>query len=1412
MANGVKTYQIQINGITESVKAVESLNKELNELEARIKALEGKSVGVKASGGGGGSSSSKASLSEEEKLAKQIEQIDAKRVAYSKEIYQNYLAAKDVLKETVTDQKSIAASERLQANSYSNTIQGMKQELADIKSAMQTVDLGDTGKMDAMVKRANELNEALKKIEESYGQFGRNVGNYATAANGFQKVRISVGGTIREFNSAREAIKTLNNELKTMAINGQQDTEAFKELRQAVMQLESAANDAKKPMDNIMDTMQGLVAIANVSHGLSAFFGIDDDKIQRSIQKLVALQNALNGMQAISKQMQSNEGIGKIFSLGNASIDRFVGRLTGARVGMNGLVASTRGATIAVRGLSVALKGIGIGLVVELVTRLMSAFEDMIKDMDSAEKQISRVDEALNTLNASLKTRNDLLATSYMKGEISDEEFLSKTYQDQSYYLAEQINLLRERAALMNQQNERGFFNMFWTGTVGGGFTGQHMKESQSVESYSWLNDLSPNIKVTVDDLKQLEEEFRKCQEAWREGEDYFSKWGNGIGDWINSLFTTVADTERVLHGLGNIKLSDFVASFADINKQFKDGKISAEEFGNEVGKLKAELNSNDVLQSVIANLDKYIPDEGVRKAVENIINQIIRLDDAFNMTSPEQIHHWMQVRIDAMAEGTGKIKAQIDADEKYEIAQYGKTQEQINLIHAKYNRKRLDALKKYNDQAKEKAKKHANELEAVEKELNSLRIENMKEGLDKQLAQLEEERRQRLQKAKTNGIKVEELTLEINKLYDKKILDAKKEWAYNVEQVYINMWNKIYQINHKNAQMNFDAQLNEIERQYDKLQDIVAKDFSGVGLDYSNKGYSVEKKPKRNKSADSDNASDFKYKVLKEKEEEYTKRLRKEFDTRTDDRKKYYSEIEKLEIEEENKLYDISVKKANENLNNELRNLKNSYSKEDKEIKNHYDKGIITLEQYNEAVARLEEERSEQEAQIQIKYQNEAEKREIEHNDKIVSIKQQSDNSVLQNYKDFIDKLSNIDSSDVIKNGMGFVNISATKKRNKELIDAYRKLGTDITTEINKLKEKLNNSELTKKQREEIEKLINTYSALLSMIGIAVNRVQSDTKKTLQTAIAEIGQYVQAALDSFNQIMSAVWQAEDNAFDKEQEQLDKLNEELDKKLDEQQDIVQQHKSAIDSIEDELATARGDRRQHLIDQLNAEMAAQRAAQKQEQKIQKEKEAAQKKQDALEKKRKKAQYQRDMLQAIVNGAMAVTYAAMNAWPVPAIPMMALAAATTAVQLGIMAANKPYAKGGVLEGPSHKQGGIPVGNTGIEVEGKEYVIRKKSTTPNVELLDMINRSERKLNLDDFIDFYTSGKIKKNISSMSPRTRFAEGGTIPTITNDYAFDDRLLTAFEDYSNRPVYVSVVDINNRQDAVKNVQVLAGIE
>ena len=296
--------------------------------------------------------------------------------------------------------------------------------------------------------------------------------------------------------------------------------------------------------------------------------------------------------------------------------------------------------------------------------------------------------------------------------------------------------------------------------------------------------------------------------------------------------------------------------------------------------------------------------------------------------------------------------------------------------------------------------------------------------------------------------------------------------------------------------------------------------------------------------------------------------------------------------------------------------------------------------------------------------------------------------------------------------------------------------------------------------------------------------------------------------------MLSKVW----HMFDKEQDEIDKWNEKLDKALDEQQEIVEEHKNNIDSIEDELATARGDRRQHLIDQLNAEIAAQRAAQKEEQRIKKEQEQAKKKEEALEKKRRQEEYERNVMQAFISWHLSIANGLATQPFMPlGIAMGALATVLGAAQYALVKSQKPYAKGGqldggVAQGKRHRDGGIPVLGGRASIEGGEFITNRQTTANNVDLLEFVNSKHRKLNIDDFIDFYSSGKAKKNIISMSPRTKFADGGQIPTLDNTYSFDDRLLESFEKYSNRPVQVSVVDINNKQDDVKRVQALAGLE
>ena len=1376
-----KSYQIVINGLKESISAVDSLNKQLDALDKRLNALSSKTVNV-STNTNSSKSSSTSSLSEEAKLEKQIEQLEEKRIAYSKEIYQNYLAAKDVLQETVEDQKEIAAQERLQANTYSNTMKGMKQQLSDIKKVMQTTDLGSDEFKD-MTKKAKELTDKLKELEESYGQFGRNVGNYKSAFDDIKKVTVQIGGTAREFNSVRDASRQLTQELKAMVIAGKEDTKEYKELAEAVhnfemaaKRAESAVNDLKASssgMDDILDMFESFSALGSIGQGLSAFFGFDDAEIQRSIQKLVALQNVMQGIEKIRQQMNTQEGIGKIFAQGNTAIDSFVARITGAQIGINGLTKSSRAATVAVRGLSLALKGIGIGIAMFAISKVIDGISNLGKEMNSTESQTNRLDEALKSLNKTYEERNNMLSSTYLKGGISDEEFLSRQYQSQTEYLSEQISLLRERASLMARQNEfGGFWSMDFldSGTKGGSFTGNKMNGASTVESYSWLSDLTPMLKVTVNNIKEVEDEFKKCNEAIHDSEDYFTKWGNGVFDWVNSLFTTVKDTERVLVGLGNIRLSDFVASFAEVNEQFKNGQISAEEYGKKIGELKNELNSSDVLRSVIANLDKYIPDEGVREAVNNIINEIIKLDDAFNMTSPAQIHHWMQVRIDGMKEGTAKIKAQMDADEKYEIAQYGKTQEQINLIQAKYNRKRQDALDKYNEQNKNKAKQHARELEAVENELIALRIENMKEGLEKQLAAIDNERRLALQKARENGIKYGELELEINKKYDRKIIEEKRRWAFEVIRTYEDLASRIIQLN-KNT---FDREANTASQNVEM---------------------------KQNKSELSTG-----YSMITPTNYDDSKNLEAYYKKIIDIRKNAIEREAQIEQESLDKQYELN-KREEELRHKRITDLNNG------EFIQQLRNGKITQEQYDKL---MEDEKDAHNAAMNAldkEYASNSEKvtqESLEEQRKLYSDYYGNIINNLRRDKSKIDEILSAQPT-VDKAGWNIVNIGATNNAYKKALEEYDKLKNGVIKKQEELDADLKAGRIKPEdfaiRKEELDNE-------LKGIDKSIQDLLTRQKSLIGDFVQSLMPYIQAVANSFNQIMSAVWNAQDTQFEKEQEMLDKENEIIQDKLSKQADIISDYKSKINSIEDELATSRGDRRQHLIDQLNAEMEAERRAQKEKERLEKEEERNKKKQEDLEKKRKKAQYERDKLQAIVNGAMAVTYAAINTWPIPAIPMMALAASTTAAQLAIMASNKPYAKGGQLDGGvavgnRHRDGGIKVLGGRAEIEGGEFITNRLTTEKNLDLLEFVNSKKKRIDVNDLLEFYSSGSVKKNIAKV--KTKFEDGGYVPTLPNALDIRDQLQNVIINQDNRPIYVSVVDINNKQAQVRNVQTLAGL-
>ena len=115
----------------ESVKAVDSLNDALGMLEEKLKRLEQVNISVSNTNNVSPSTTTRASssrassLQEEDKLLKQIQSTEQQIRDARREDYQQLLAQKDILKDITNEQKERAAAERLAANNYGSTMQGI---------------------------------------------------------------------------------------------------------------------------------------------------------------------------------------------------------------------------------------------------------------------------------------------------------------------------------------------------------------------------------------------------------------------------------------------------------------------------------------------------------------------------------------------------------------------------------------------------------------------------------------------------------------------------------------------------------------------------------------------------------------------------------------------------------------------------------------------------------------------------------------------------------------------------------------------------------------------------------------------------------------------------------------------------------------------------------------------------------------------------------------------------------------------------------------------------------------------------------------------------------------------------------------------------------------------------------------
>lgn len=280
-----------------------------------------------------------------------------------------------------------------------------------------------------------------------------------------------------------------------------------------------------------------------------------------------------------------------------------------------------------------------------------------------------------------------------------------------------------------------------------------------------------------------------------------------------------------------------------------------------------------------------------------------------------------------------------------------------------------------------------------------------------------------------------------------------------------------------------------------------------------------------------------------------------------------------------------------------------------------------------------------------------------------------------------------------------------------------------------------------------------------------------------------------------------------DFAIEETQQELDQISELHDKAMEKVEDSADKIKELNAKLKESSLDNRAALQQQLADEqlLYAKRLAEEKKLAEEEKNTKNKLAQQ------EAKARKVELATQMVMGISNTALGITRA-LSSFPPPLSFIMAgLVGAMGAVQTALIAAQiakvKPvkYAEGGILSGPSHSEGGIPVGRTNIEVEGGEMVVSKRNTERYKDVLYKINRNDPSVRyLQGSRGTYVDTKIRK----------FADGGELNFEAADASLrannsTDRLMSAIGGIDMHPV-VSVVDIATVQDRLVRVRGLAG--
>ena len=1251
-----------------------------------------------------------------------------------------------------------------------------------------------------------ELEELINSGQGAWAQFAQKGNDALNWLFSWSDSTLKATKNTKEFIEAQKTLQNAQeqyNEALANASSHELTDEMYNALAEQVQMSEQAIkgvaglSDEWEKLQNVISNVNGysLDELGNAVSDLKARFPQLSEEIDKYTQAQIRLdyesEDAVDAFkqyqQALEKKNKAEKESDNLLSSMGPKTQAFAKSLQA--MGVYG-----RGAAVAINGLTIALRALGKALVViavlqllaEAVDKLMDGFKwlgDAIKGLFGimSEGEAKKLTNQLDSLQKKLDTLSREYEIQVKLGGMGEAEAQLQKLKDQIQNIGD-TKVTLDADSKMSEWMKELREQLDKTDSDWNDLNKTQQNAAEGLQALTKVN------KDFIDSLKnktpqqQLEAIDNKLKEIGLDS--------NKLGAIDAVLSQDDESIEKFLDGLSDIDadLNDIgVTGAKTFGRLATDIAKAREAAAAAIAMIKADLKS---LENQNIQLKLQLDPTNANLAFQSAISSMAAMAQKYGiMMSPDGLHF------------TAKAGDSTGAQIAKQLEENAKLQKQITDKQiADRKQQEAERIKSERERAANEAKQAAAEAKKRANNETAARLEAMEDGMEKEIAILEQKRKEEIEDAKETGKRV----VDINTIYDRQILEVRKKYAKYVEDLQREHNERLMSIatqfleNWKNIQREIedtraDTSMGNAENKNITVKQNISYDTNTQG---SKEGINAQKKYYEQLKQ-----SEIQY--LNEKEQIEKEAAQRDYQRQLEDedaRFKASKEAQKKELEELERSLKEKVDAhqiTEEEANKVLQETRDKYLKgEEKDLQTHNEK-MQSITENGKAVL----------LNIELQYNEERKA--------ATASALEEQRKVTQDFYNDID--STMERTQKRKtNDFGFINYGAYRKSLQDALDATKEVANQIESEKEALQNALDNNEISFDDFQKANKELDDFAE-------EVKDKTDDLKDGLSNSFNTWMGGVMESINSYSSVLSGMFDtisemytrqldAEQEKLDKQQELLDAELEMIEENLQKQEEVTQEHNDKVNSIEDELKSARGDRRQALIDQLAAERKAQEQSIEKEKQLTEEKkkqaqkqEQLKKQQDALEKKRRQQEKRASIVQATINTFTAVSNAlAVQPWFV--------GLALSAVALGLGMANvaqissQQYADGGLLKGKRHSQGGMKIQGTNMEVEGGEYVTNRASTNANLPLLEYINSNRRTLTKDDLIKFYDNGKT--TLINRPMQTKFEEGGQLPQLSVDVK--SLMNNAQAQQDDRPLVVSVVDIVNQTENLRQVRVLAG--